>query len=542
MNKILEQIDNQKFSILDWILGFMGILFVRFILESISSPAPSGMMPTDPYTLIHYGLFFLTLLTGVMLIAGFYSKKYISSSKYLLFIFPIMWLAPLIDITLSRSGVGMSYIYDLPHNLALDFFKFFTFGGVSGITPGMYLQISVFYIFIAYFIWNSRKKLLPVVLGILSIYVFMFCLGSIPSILYAINTPVVGVNKIDITLFLNRIIINSNLFYNTLHESAISVTPFRFFQLGFDKLMSQILFVISVLLTALFFWKTQKSKMLAILKNTRPVRVIYYLTPCIIAIFYAYFAKVGNYNSWVDAMSLLCLLLSWFGMWMYSVHLNDVYDYEIDKITNKNRPIVKNEISPDEMQSSAYVYLFIALIGSWCAGFYTFFFVSVGLVVAYIYSVPPLRLRRLPIISVFLLSVVILSATLSGYFFVSENKNIHSFSTLYALGIILFYTLELNFKDMKDIEGDKKEGVGSIPVIFPNKGIKIVGALFALSFLLVPIFLSFYWLYIVSIPASVFGYTVITAKKYKEKKVFALHFVFIILVITIYYIGFSITK
>ncbi len=186
------------------------------------------------------------------------------------------------------------------------------------------------------------------------------------------------------------------------------------------------------------------------------------------------------------------------------------------------------------MVSSSYVFFMIAVIGSWCAGFYSFFFVSVGLAVAYIYSAPPLRLRRITLLSSFVISVVILSATLSGFFFVSYDKKIHSFPTLVSLGIIIFYTLQINFKDMKDIEGDSRQDVKTLPVFFKKNGAKITGICFALGYLLVPIFLGSYYLYLASIPASIIGYKLITKKRYNERLVFILHFSFLICVIAIF--------
>lgn len=535
MRNFIERISEKKITILDWIIGFLGILFVRFILESISSPAPSGMMPTDPYTLIHYGLFFLCLLLGLTYIVGFFTKKYSDAGKFILFIFPIMWVAPILDLLISRNGNTMSYIYNLPKDLSLDFFRFFIFSSVKGITLGMHIQIIIFYCAIAFYVWLKEKNYISVILTLISSYIFMFILGAIPSLIYAVtHVGNIGLSKLDISYYLSDLMTNSNIFHNTLHESAYSVSPFRFFQLGFNKLMSQILFILSTLFVAFFLYKIETEKFKAVIKNSRPERILYYLTPLLFAMGFAYFENYGKFYSLVDLLGITCLLLSWFGMWMYSVHINDIYDVEIDKISNTKRPSVQKTLDISDMRNSGYVFLSIALIGSWCASFYTFFFVLVGIAVAYIYSAPPLRLRQIPLISSFILSVVILSATLSGFFFVSFDKTIHTFSTLISLGIIIFYTLQINFKDMKDVEGDGKEGVWTIPTIYKENGPKIVGLLFALSFLLAPVFLSFYFLYIFTIPISIIGYRIITKKPYHEKHVFILHFLFLLIIVSLY--------
>jgi homogentisate phytyltransferase/homogentisate geranylgeranyltransferase len=530
MEKLKQLIKNairQDMSIGQWIAGFLGVVFVRFLLESISSPAPSGMMPTDTYTLVHYGLFFLALVVGLMVIIGFFGKNYRESGKFILFIFPIMWIAPIVDIALSRSGFMMSYIYALPKELFMDFLRLAIFLPVAGTTIGMHVQIFIFFVAIGYYIWKRTGNPGRVALALASSYTYLFILGALPSLIYiAAHIGNAGHDPVNILYYLNDIILHSNIFHNTLHETAQSVSPYRFFQLGFDKLLSQILFLISIAATTAYFAAAAPEKLKTILKNMRPHRILYYVLPLIMSMMYAYFIGLGSFSSWADALGVVCLLVSAFGMWMYSVHMNDMHDVGIDKISNADRPLVRNAVTSEDMRNSGYAYLAMAVVGSWCAGFYPFFFILVGTAIAYIYSAPPLRLRQFPLISSFTLAAAVLCATLSGFFFASADKLIHTFPTFVALGILVFFTLEVNFKDMKDMEGDEKNGVITVPVLFGKNGTHVVGTCFALSFLVAPIFLSFYTLYIISIPVAILGYKAITRVPYREKTVFILHFSF----------------
>ncbi|HEY0221167.1 MAG TPA: hypothetical protein VGC58_03020, partial [Candidatus Paceibacterota bacterium] len=60
IDRLITRITEQNITLGKWILGFISVLFVRFLLESLSSPAPSGMLPSNLETLVHYGLFFST--------------------------------------------------------------------------------------------------------------------------------------------------------------------------------------------------------------------------------------------------------------------------------------------------------------------------------------------------------------------------------------------------------------------------------------------------------------------------------------------------
>ena len=141
---------------------------------------------------------------------------------------------------------------------------------------------------------------------------------------------------------------------------------------------------------------------------------------------------------------------------------------------------------------------------------------------------PPLRLKRVPVLSSFLIAVACLVTILAGFFFASADKKIQTFPIFASMGILVLFTLEANFKDMKDIEGDERDGVLTLPVLFKENGSRVVGVCLALSFLLAPIFLSFYALYILAVPSAIVGYKLVTKKPYSEKPIFMLHFIFLL--------------
>jgi 4-hydroxybenzoate polyprenyltransferase len=401
----------------------------------------------------------------------------------------------------------------------------------------MRIEIIIFLGGIGFYVWLKRKSIWPSILAIFSSYLLIFLVGSIPGLLYTL-THISNINStnIDVFSYINNLIIHSNIFHNTLHETAFSVTPIRFFELGFNKLVSQILFIMSIAFVSILFYKTDYEKFKIIIKNSRLNRIIFYLSLLFLGMGFAY---VMGYRliSWVDILSTLCLIISWINIWLYAVQINDIEDVEIDKISNKNRPLVQGTISIENMKEVGYVFLGTALLGAWSVGFYQFYMSIIGLFVSYIYSAKPLRLKRIPILSTFLISIACLITVLAGFFFVSIDKTFQTFPTLLILGILTIFTLGINIKDMKDIEGDRAGGIKTLPVIFRKRGANIVGLCFALSLLLVPIFISFYILYIISIPLAIIGYKLITKIPYRETPVFRLVFMFLILMTFLFMIS-----
>lgn len=536
INKTLDDIKGLDITISQWMIGFTGILFIRFLLEGISSPTTLGVISSDATTLVHYGLFFITTVLGLICIVGYFSKNYLGTSKLILFGLPIIWLAPIIDMVVSRGkGYKMTYIFDSHGEIIFDFLTFFGSQVTRGATIGIRIEIIIILCVIGWYIWHIRKNIYESIITVFFSYLLIFILAIIPGILYTLfNLQGQSGTVIEITNYLQNTIFNSNIVHNTLHEGASSLHAIRFFELGFNKFISQILFIISLIFTSIFFWKANPKKFISIIKNARVERVLFYVILLLCGAGFAYINGYGNIKSWVDVLSLIILILSWCAVWLYAVHSNDIVDIKIDEISNPERPLVKGELSVHEMRESGYVFLVISLLGSWLAGFYPFFMNLVYIATSYIYSTPPLRLRRFPILSSFLISVACLATILAGFFFISVDKRLGLFPGFVSIGILIIFTLITNIRDLKDVEGDKKDGVYTLATIFGQKANQIIGLCFAIAILLVPIFLSLYIIFITAIPTAIIGYRIMVKKPFVEKNIFILGFVFLLSIMLLF--------
>jgi homogentisate phytyltransferase / homogentisate geranylgeranyltransferase len=532
INKILDDIKNQKITITSWILSFVGILFVRLLLESLSSPTYSGVIPSDPYTIIHYGLYFSTVTLTTIVILGWSIKDYAYSYKIVIFGLPLIWIAPLIDIIFSKGdGFKMAYIFNDSKKLIIDYVTFFGPNLNYGATLGIRFGILISLLGIGYIIWKKNVNKWRNITAIFTLYTIIFIFFSMPSIIFKINNFYsTNISSETIVNYFEQIIKNSNLIHNTLHEGPLSVTKLRFIELGFNKLMSQILFIVSFLTSLVIFWNIDKKKFISVAKNSRPERILSYQLLLLSGAGYAYINNLTGTISWVDIIGLICLTISWFSLWMHAVHINDLEDIDIDKISNKNRPLISGSMNKQDMKDIGTFWLTTSLIGSWCAGFYPFFMSLVYICAYYIYSSPPLRLRRFPLVPNFLIAVAGLSTIQAGFFFSSMYKEYQVFPISLSIGILIMIFLAINTKDMKDVEGDSKNGIMTIPTMFPEKGPVIVGICFALSLLLVPFFLKISLMYIFALPMAIIGYKYINKKPYREEPLFYVRFLFLFFV------------
>jgi 4-hydroxybenzoate polyprenyltransferase len=147
----------------------------------------------------------------------------------------------------------------------------------------------------------------------------------------------------------------------------------------------------------------------------------------------------------------------------------------------------------------------------------------------FVYSMPPLRLKRVPILSKLLIAFNSLLLVMAGSMFISNGFKVKlPLSIIYPL-FLIGLTFVLNFIDIKDYDGDKRAGILTLPVLL---GLRTAKHITGFSFLL--FYLSIYFiipnLFIVPV-LFLFGilqWFIICREPYNEKHIFYLYFISLI--------------
>src|SRR5579871_2325741 len=144
--------------------------------------------------------------------------------------------------------------------------------------------------------------------------------------------------------------------------------------------------------------------------------------------------------------------------------VNDWYDRDVDAINEPNRPIPSGRIPGRWGFWIACVWTIASLFWAWSLGQWVLCAAAVGLILAWTYSAPPIRLKQngwwgnsavavayegLP----WFTGAAVMAATL-------PDPRIISLAALYSVGAHGIMTLN----DFKSIEGDRRLGVRSPPV------------------------------------------------------------------------------
>ena len=217
---------------------------------------------------------------------------------------------------------------------------------------------------------------------------------------------------------------------------------------------------------------------------TRPHTIVG-TTITVIAIF---LITVGNiYNISInDFLILLLSLMSSLLANVYIVGLNQIYDVEIDKINKPYLPLASGLLS----EKNAFFTIIISAIGSIViASFVSIFLIFVvvsGMIVGTLYSIPKTRFKTNPFVALF--SIAFVRGVLGNiglYYSYKESLSITRsipeailFLTIYVL---IFSTVIAVFKDIPDLEGDRKFNIRTLTVTLGQDKVYKISILLLMS-------------------------------------------------------------
>jgi 4-hydroxybenzoate polyprenyltransferase len=538
LRRAIEKIENTPTSFPLWLSSFLVIITLRVLIENWFEGFKNRSGLFLFYEFAHTFLFFLiAYIFFIWILKKLLKIELKKISNILLWGYLIIIFPPIIDYLISR-GQGYWSFYDFGgiKDLFVWFFTFFDKTPEIGITYGVRIEIVITLIFMFIYsllkiikkqetitnkisnsnIQNAKYRLSDTkiydVLGssivTLLAYIIIFILGTFPSwVTIATRGFVRGflnITDIDtVQMFLAPVTIFS--------KNIPDITS----SLNIKMSLVYVFFAFIIIIIGLYY--NYQKKLVSFIKNARFPQLIYHTGLFIVGmgagiIFTEGFAEFNFFNSVAFLVSLSAIVLSW----LASVVVNDLEDKEIDKVTpNKNRPLIIGDFSEHEYKTIGIVLFLASLFFSAIVNFKIALFLFAYQALAWIYSVRPLRLKRFAFISTFVSALASLLIFFSGYILISPDQSLSGLPFPIILLLVFGYTFSLSIKDFKDIKGDQKEGVYTIPVLFGEEwGKIIVGSGIFLSFILsVLIFNEFRLFWWALIFGTISFWLVISSKK-----------------------------
>ncbi len=484
IKRIIDSAEDKEIPLGYYFYSFVFIITLRNFLEIFSDK----FLPLTFTNILHYDLSYAVLaLAMILLIEKATGEDIESITRIALISFVVLNIVPFADLLISL-GKGFDIAYLRPKDLSDLVGKFFTFFGSfgeKGISPGIRIEVSLVLLGSFIYIYEKRKSVINSLFYTLIVYCTLFIYLSFPY-------------------FIKR-----SLSFLRLDFSESNTQYIHFYLLIFIFLGLRYLFI------------KERKLFLIIFKDIRPLRIIHYLLMFVFGIVLgSKFCTLTIDDEF--PLSIIFILAAIILVWIYSVMKNNISDVKIDSVSNPKRPLSSCLIDVQKYEYTANLIFPAALLFAGVSGFTFFFFILLFGGNYYLYSMKPLRIKRVPVLSKLVISGNSLILIMMGFWFVTGGLE------FFPLRIILFFlvpfTLAINFIDIKDYEGDKREGIRTIPVILGLKwGKFIISLFFAITYLwsyflikksiVIPFLILF----------SITQFILINRKNYKEKYVFVVY-------------------
>lgn len=532
---LINKAENIKMSFWQGLLWLYIVMFLRTFLENFANSGNLYHMSGIIDTFFHYPIGFSLVIMGSFIIATIATGEEISKvAKFIILCSFGLLVPPIVDLVINQ-GAQIPYIFN-SGSYAYLLKSFITFFGGGAIGLGIKIETVAAMSGLGFYIYEKTKKIGRALAGAFLLYLMIFLFLASPTLIFGIyNTftreyqSVTLENTTD--FYYHKEVTGAATAGRTFVLENQSIYPAWANQYSITLSIAFLLIHAILLFVCIFLYSRKKFR--AVVKNLRYLRIAHNSILILLGVFLglAVFPR-NTMASLFDLLSYISLFGAFLFAWLFAVWENDEADVQIDKLSNSGRPLAQTEtiLSPEEWQNLKYVFLVYALLFAFLAGFYVFVFILLFTFLYHIYSAPPLRLKRFPGISSLLVAANSLILVWLGFFMTAGTENLSAFPAKYTLGILGIFFLVENAKNLKDIEGDRQDGIKTLPVIFGEKwGKFITGGFLFLGSLLVPI--TFYfdlYTFLASVFFGLIFFLLAIRKNYKEKYLFFAYFIYVV--------------
>lgn len=476
---LVEKIEKTPTNFYLWSLTFLSIIFARVLMENWLGKMINR---SGDYFFHHFSYTLVFFLLSYLLFLAFLMKKLDLKIKaasnvmlwgYLIIIFP-----PLFDFILLNDRPYLSFygIYSLSEMP----YRFFTFFGDSpdyGMTYGVRIEIAFTVLaLLVYAFIKTRDKIKALIISI-EAYLILFFLGTFPSWMTIL---VRGFQKGPLNVAESDIV---QLFFPSVRLFARSTGSYL------NALSIKLSLVYGFILFLFVCWGLYvlyRKQFLAFLKNARPVQLGYHIGLLLAGMFLAVaFTRINWDLNIFNIFALLLVMVSVAFAWLASVVVNDIYDKKIDHLTNQTRPLIVKDFSNEAYITTGVVLFAVSIFFSAMVSPKIAFLLMAYQALAFLYSAWPFRLKRFLGVASLVSSIASLLILFAGFILAAPMEDIGQLPTriIWLLGVAFIFCLPI--KDLKDIKGDKADGVMTFPVVFGEYWGKVIiggGIFFAYVF------------------------------------------------------------
>ncbi len=506
MKRIIEYVERQDpllaLAVIPISITFRGILEGSFeILRNLHFQ--STLFKSFLFFFLHQGAFYFAAFVWLSVIVALFSgRNILNTFKFVATFSPIIVLPPLVDL-LFGGGYRLRYIVSWKDvgEVLTGFFN--PFVKLSGITYGMRLEITLAMLGLALYAYLSRRRVMDAVLTAIFTFFTLMFVGSLPAVVIGLTgTP--DVFRPEFTSLLP----DDTLRYSLLEvfalalglivfafmyrrEYAVSVLTLRIQKLPFYLVMGTVGFVLG--------WKIGGELWPHPFKNP-----------------FDYLAVVG-------------LLLGLTFAHHFGVMVNDYFDVKIDEVNRKRTPLSSGVISFREAKVTAGVLMAMAMATFLSLNWDAFLLGLALLGLAWVYSAPPIRTKRMYLLGTLTLALIALFCQYTGASLWVMEKTLLVYPPEVALATVVGVTFGFMVKDVEDVEGDRRFGVRTNYTLFGIKVGRILSGTFTGGvFILLPLILGLPKALMFAVPLGLVAGFVASRERFYEHALWLLFFLLLV--------------
>ncbi len=462
-------------------LAFLALVVARNLLEGALGPrgsigfvyfsSPSALMVLD-----HFLLFYVSLFLSFSILLSALARERIGSvMKVMTPAWVIILIPPVLDyIITSGEGMRITYLLDL-RSVAFRFFN--PTIALDRVSPGQRVEILAACLLAVAYVRIKTLSWFRAAATFLLTYLLLLGHGILPNALARLSWAITEGTAAPLAFI-----------YNVTYRAG-GIVPDE------SRKLALVFILASYALGWVAFRRYAPQKERALRLNTRPLRTLHYLGMAAfgIALGWAIFSPVGlSFTGGGDVLGIIGIALAVLLAFQASVNLNDLFDEESDRIVGASRPLVRGTVGRKDVATAAAVLALGALLAALNVKYSTFLLMLLTLALSFFYSAPPIRLKRIPLISNLSLGVISVLVCMIGFSAFAEERSFALFPPRLAWLIVLSFGLGFAAKDLKDIKGDGATGVVTLPVLLGERAGRIATAVLVLAgYIVVPLFLPY---------------------------------------------------
>ena len=190
----------------------------------------------------------------------------------------------------------------------------------------------------------------------------------------------------------------------------------------------------------------------------------------VLALYFISIATTSNNITLINLEQMLAVWLACICGNIYIVGLNQLYDVEIDRINKPELPLASGKFTISQGKLIVGTTGILGLIVAALSGGWLLTTVDVSLLIGTAYSTPPIRLKQFPFWAAFcILTVRGVVVNLGLFLHYGDKLNgrevLNPYVWTLTLFILLFTVAIAIFKDVPDLEGDRKYNINTFTLV-----------------------------------------------------------------------------